>query len=131
MIIFASMVGDLYHVGHLNFIKEASKLGTLIIGIPTSYSNKIVKGYDTIMTLEERLRILQGQSGVHLVLGYEGAEELNKLIELIKPDMVCRGDDQEDFIGKETALSVGAKIKYFPYTKGISTTEIKERCTRT
>jgi cytidyltransferase-like protein len=131
MIVFTSMVGDMFHEGHLNLINSASELGTLIVAIPTSHSNKVVKGHETIISFESRLRILQSIKGVHLVIGYEGADELNKLIELIKPNIVCRADDQPDFIGKETAIKVGAKIILFPYTKGISTTEIRERCTRT
>jgi bifunctional ADP-heptose synthase (sugar kinase/adenylyltransferase) len=60
-------------------------------------------------------------------LAYHSAEELRRLIRLLKPDIVCRGDDQMDFIGKEEAEEVGAEIVYFPYSKDISSTKIKER----
>lgn len=126
MIIFTSMVADLLHVGHLRIIEQASKLGTLVVGIPTSESNKIIKGYPTTISFEHRLRMVQSIKGVHLCLGYHSKEELENLIRLIKPDIVCRGDDQTEFIGKDVAEEIGAKIVYFPYSHEISSTKIKE-----
>jgi phosphoenolpyruvate phosphomutase / 2-hydroxyethylphosphonate cytidylyltransferase len=136
MTVFTSMTGDLLHVGHLRIIEQASKLGTLIVGIPTSESNEKIKGYPTAISFENRLRMIQSIKGVHLCLGYHSQEELENLIRLIKPDIVCRGDDQIDFIGKDVAESIGAKIVYFPYSKDISSTKIREdicyssRCTK-
>ncbi|MHA1591197.1 MAG: adenylyltransferase/cytidyltransferase family protein [Candidatus Heimdallarchaeaceae archaeon] len=125
MKVFTSMVGDLFHIGHLRIIEKASDLGTLIVGIPTSDSNIIMKGHPTIVSFEQRLRIIQSIKGVHLCLGYHSKNELEKLISLIKPDIVCRGDDEKDFVGKDVAEKLGAKIIYFPYSKEISSTKIR------
>lgn len=125
-IVFTSAVMDLFHIGHLKLFERASELGKLVVAIPTSDSNEIFKGHPTYYTFEQRLRIIQALKCVHLCLGYHSLEELQNLIKLIKPDIVCRGDDQKEFNGKKEAKEVGAKIVYFPYSKEISTTQIKK-----
>lgn len=124
-VVFTSMVGDVFHIGHLRLLERASELGRLIVGIPTSDSNEVIKGYPTLYTFEQRLRIIQSLKCVHLCLGYHSQKELEKLIRLIRPNIVCRGDDQIEFVGKDVAEKVGAKIIYFPYSKEISSTKIK------
>ena len=126
-IVFTSMVGDMVHIGHLRLLEKAAKLGTVIVGIPTSDSNEIFKGKPTVISLEGRLRMIQALKPVHLCLGYHSKEELENLIRLIRPNIVCRGDDQKDFVGKSAAEEVGAKIIYFPYSQDISSTMIKDQ----
>lgn len=121
------MTGDLFHAGHLNLIQDAVKLGELIVCIPTSHSTKAIKGRKPIISLEDRLRIIQAVKGVHLVLGYDGCKEWKKIIRLIKPDIVCRGDDWKDFPGRKTAEGLGIKVILFPYTKRISSISIREK----
>ena len=126
-VVFTSAVGDMLHTGHLRLFQKASKLGDLVVGIPTSASNVKIKGRETVISLEDRLLMIQALKCVRLCIAYEGKEELDDLIQLIHPDYVCRGDDQKDFNGKAAAEAVGAKIVYFPYSKDISSTKIRER----
>jgi cytidyltransferase-like protein len=126
-IIFTSAVCDLLHIGHLRLFEKASNLGKLIVAIPTSESNEIFKGYPTAISLEHRLRMVQALKCVHLCLGYHSLEELKKLILLIRPDVVCRGNDDENFNGRAEAESVGAKIVFFDYSSEVSSSKIAER----
>ena len=53
--IYVDMTADLFHYGHVNFLKQASEIGDyLIVGI---HSDKVVKNYKRapIMTMKERI----------------------------------------------------------------------------
>lgn len=120
-------VFDLFHVGHLNLLERASKLGELIVGIPTSWTiEEHIKGHPTVISAEDRLRIVQAIKHVKFAFIYTDTEALEESIRLIKPDIVCRGDDNENFVGRKVAEEIGAKIVFFQYTKGISSTKIRE-----
>lgn len=67
-IVYATMVGDLFHAGHLKFIKEAKKLGDfLIIGL---HPDDTVKEYkrQPIISFENRKEILESIKEVDLVV---------------------------------------------------------------
>ncbi len=123
------MVGDLFHVGHLNLLQKAKKLGDyLIVGIPTSWTiQEHIKNKTPVFTAEERLRIIQAIGIVDFAFIYTDSEALNKSIMLLNPDIVCRGDDNKDFVGREISEEIGAEIIYFPYTKGISSSIIGDK----
>ncbi len=67
-IIYATMVGDLFHRGHLEFIKKAKALGTfLIIGL---HPDDVVKRYkrEPIISFEDRKIIIESIEEVDLVV---------------------------------------------------------------
>ena len=123
------MVGDIFHIGHLNFLDKASKLGDyLIVGVPSSWTIKEhIKNKEPLFNAEERLRIVQAIKYVDFAFVYTDNNALNESIKLLKPNIVCRGDDNKKFIGRKMSEKMGAKIVFFPYTKGISTTKLKKR----
>ena len=58
-IIYATMVGDLFHRGHLEFIKKAKRLGNfLIIGL---HPDDLAKRYkrEPIISFEDRKKIIE------------------------------------------------------------------------
>ena len=123
------MVGDLFHIGHLNVLQKAKALGDyLIVGIPTSWTiEEHIKFKKPIFSAEERLRIVQAIEYVDFAFIYTDSDALNKSIKLLKPNIVCRSDDNKNFIGRKTAEQTGAKIIFFPYTKGISSTKLRSK----
>ena len=129
-VVFTAMVGDLFHVGHLNLLERASKLGDyLIVGIPTNWTiSEHIKHREPIISAEDRLRIVQAIKYVDFAFIYTDSDALCESIRLIRPDVVCRADDNKDFVGKETAEEVGAEIIYLPYTPKISSTELRKQC---
>lgn len=127
---FTSGVFDLFHVGHLNILKRAKALcDRLIVGVTTdelvSYKNT-----DAIIPFAERIEILQSLKYVDLAVPQDNLDKL-EMWKKLKFDVMFIGDDWYDtgrFKDFEAKLSgVGVKIIYLPYTKGISTSDIKER----
>jgi glycerol-3-phosphate cytidylyltransferase len=128
--IFTAMCADLFHVGHLNLLKRAKSLGdVLIVGIPSDYAIEVEpkKTIKNVMDSENRLRIVQAVKEVDFAFVYAENCDLARSIEIIHPDIICRADDWHDFPGKDRAVELGIKIEYLPYTKGISSTDIKEK----
>ena len=120
-------VMDMFHAGHLNLLERASKLGDyLIVGIPTNWTiSEHIKGREPVISAEERLRIVQAIKYVDFAFIYTDSDSLKESIRLIRPDIVCRADDNHDFIGRKEAEEVGAEIVFFPYTPNISSTKLR------
>jgi len=67
--VYATMAGDIFHAGHIKFIKAAKKLGdTLIIGL---HPNDVIKKYkhkNPIISYTDRKKIIESISEVDLVV---------------------------------------------------------------
>ncbi len=131
MKVYVGMSADMIHPGHLNIIKEASKLGDVIIGLLT---DKAIAGYKRLPTLEyeQRKIIIENIKGVMEVVPQH---ELDYSINLrkIKPDFVVHGDDWQKGVQRLTRQKVidtlsewGGKLHEVPYTKGISSTQLNK-----
>lgn len=128
---FTDGVYDMFHVGHLNMIKEAKKrCDYLIVGV---HSDEIVEGYKnrkTVINENDRREIIEA-------IRYVDKAVINKTrdkLELFKEhhfDVVFIGDDwkgTERWNNFEKILAeIGVTVEYIPYTKGISTTQIREK----
>jgi glycerol-3-phosphate cytidylyltransferase len=124
-------VYDLFHVGHLNMIREAKKhCDYLIVGV---HSDEIVEGYKnrkTIINENDRKTIVESIKYVDKAV----INETRDKIELWKNhgfNVVFIGDDwkgTERWKNFEKILGeVGVDVVYIPYTKGISTTKIRKQ----
>lgn len=124
-------VFDLFHVGHLNMIQMAKKYCSyLIVGVHGDEVVAEYKHHKPIMNENDRRRIVESIKGVDRVEINRFRDKL-KLWELYQFDVVFIGDDwkgTERWNNFEKILAqVGVDVIYLPYTKGISTTEIRER----
>jgi len=126
---YTSGVYDLFHIGHLNLLKNAKSLcDKLIVGVTSdelvSYKNK-----KSVINHHERMEIVRSIKYVDAVVPQEDMDKF-KMWERLKFDIMFVGDDwfknpkweEFDKVFKE----VGVKIIYFPYTKGVSSTLINE-----
>ena len=124
-------VYDLFHVGHLNMINTAKELCEyLIVGV---HGDEVVKEYKhhvPIINENDRRKIVASIKGVDEAVINQFRDKL-KLWELYHFDVVFIGDDWkgterwnqfEKVLGK-----LGVDVVYVPYTKGISTTEIRRK----
>ncbi len=129
--VYVGMSADLIHPGHLNIIKEASKLGDVIVGVLT---DKAIASYKRLPTLkfEQRKLIIESIKGVTEVVPQN---ELDYSVNLrkLKPDFVVHGDDWKDGVQKKVRQKVidtlaewGGKLHEVPYTKGISSTQLNQ-----
>ena len=126
---YTSGVYDLFHVGHLNLLKNAKGLcDNLIVGVTSdelvSYKNK-----KAIIPHSERMEIVRNIRHVDAVVPQNEMDKF-KMWERLKFDVMFVGDDWfESEKWKELDekfKEVGVKIIYVPYTKGVSSTLINE-----
>ena len=124
-------VYDLFHVGHLNMINSAKEqCEYLIVGV---HGDDVVEEYKhrrPIINENDRKKIVESIKGVDKAVINRFRDKI-KLWELHHFDVVFIGDDwkgTERWINFEKVLKeIGVDVVYVPYTKGISTTEIKEK----
>ncbi len=129
-VVYVGMSADVIHVGHLNIIDEAKKLGRVTIGL---LSDEAIASYKHVplMTYEHRLLIIQSIKGVEKVVQQDSLDYTDNLRKL-KPKFVVHGDDWRFGVQSKTRENVitvlsewGGELIEIPYTKGISSTAVK------
>jgi FAD synthetase len=87
---------DIFHKGHEYFLSEAAKHGSLNVVVARDLTTYDVKGRFPRNDQLNRVSVLKALSYVDDVhLGNEG--DKYKIIEEIKPDIICLGYDQNSF----------------------------------
>jgi len=126
---YTSGVYDLFHIGHLNLLKNAKGLcDKLIVGVT---SDKLVayKNKKAVIKHSDRMEIVRNIKYVDAVVPQNNMDKF-KMWEQLKFDVMFVGDDwfksDKWKILDEKFESVGVKIIYFPYTQGTSSTLINE-----
>lgn len=119
---------DLFHVGHLNLIQKAKQYcDYLVVGVHPSAAHK---GKETFIPFEERMRIVESLKWVDKVIPSQPEDYDVYRKGIIKYDYLFVGSDYkgtERFNRYEEYFAdKGVKIIYFPYTKGTSSTQIRE-----
>ena len=128
--VYVDMVADLFHYGHVAFLKKARSLGDyLLVGIHADdavASNK----RSTILTMDERVASVTGCRFADEVLPDAPWRIDRAWIEKHRIDLVVHGDDySEEQLKKTHSVPIEMRIfRTVPYTPGISTTEIIRRC---
>lgn len=126
---YTSGVYDLFHVGHLNMLRNAKSLcDKLIVGVTTdelvAYKNK-----KAVIPFHERIEIVRNIKCVDAVVPQEDMNKM-KQWEKLKFDVIFVGDDwynTDKWKEFETEFKeVGVQIVFFPYTKGVSSTKLNE-----
>ena len=126
---YTSGVYDLFHIGHLNLIKNAKGLcDKLIVGVT---SDKLVayKNKKAVIPHQERMEIVRNIRQVDTVVAQNDMDKF-KMWQRLKFDVMFVGDDWfetekwEEL--EERFKAVGVKIIYFPYTEGTSSTLINK-----
>jgi len=128
--VYADIVGDLFHYGHVAFLKKVRALGDyLLVGICADGDVEVYKRR-TILTMQERVASAAGCRYVDEVIPDVPWQIDAAWIEKYNIHLVVHGDDysqeQRDFSYK-VPLQMGI-FRTVPYTPGISTTEIIRRC---
>lgn len=120
---------DLFHIGHLNLLKRAKEqCDYLIVSV---HNSGAWKGKETFIPYEERIAIVGSIKYVDLVV--EDYTEDYDAWEVYHYDKLFVGSDYkgtERFNRYEELLRGKAEIVYFPYTKGTSSTQLREALSR-
>lgn len=131
---FTTGVFDIFHVGHLNLLECCKAMcDYLIVGVCGDDYVTQIKHKTPIYNKEDRMRIIGALKCVDEVSDITIEEVDNKMLALkrFKFDVLFSGDDwkgTERYMRTEAQFAeLGVSIEYLPYTKGISTTQIKEK----
>ena len=127
-------VFDVFHVGHLNLLEKCKEMcEVLIVGICNDEYVYNVKHKNPVFSEDERLRIVGALRCVDRaeIVDIETTNEKMLALNKFKFDVLFSGDDwkgSERYLKTEKEFEkYGVAIEYLPYTKGISTTIIKEK----
>lgn len=125
--VYVAMSADLIHPGHLNIIRNARRLGDVIIGLLT---DSAIASYKRLpcLTYEQRKAVVENIVGVKKVVPQRTLDYVPNLRKL-KPDYVVHGDDWRTGVQREIRARViailkqwGGKLVEPKYTLGVSST---------
>lgn len=128
---YTTGVFDMFHVGHLNILRRAKEqCDYLIVGVSTDELVKNYKNKTPIIPFEERKVILEAIKYVDKVVPQENRDKYSAY-EKYEFNVMFVGDDWKGnslFEEVEKKFKeVGVEVVYFPYTKGTSSTILKEK----
>lgn len=133
-ILYTGGTFDLFHYGHINFLKQCKRIcDTIIVALNT---DEFVSEYktSTIMNYKEREKSLLSCQYVTKVIPNISGKDSRPTILSVKPNIIAIGDDwaHKDYykqmgFNEEWLEEYNIVLIYIPYTKGISSSEIKQR----
>lgn len=123
---YTTGVFDLFHVGHLNLLKNAKDMcDFLIVGVSTDDVVESYKHKKPIIPYEERVRIVEAIRYVDKVVPQTNMDKISAWNEL-HFDVMFHGDDWkgsslfEKYV--EDFRKVGVEVEFLPHTQGTSST---------
>ena len=124
---YTSGVFDLFHIGHLNLLKNARGMcDKLIVGV-TVDDLVSYKGKTPLIPYADRLEIVRSIRYVDAVVPQADMDKL-AMCKKLKANVVFVGDDWYNTPQWDTYeadfKAAGIQVVYFPYSKGVSTTMI-------
>ena len=128
---YAAGVFDMFHIGHLNLLKKAKEhCDYLIVAVSTDELVQKEKNKTPIIPFEERAEIVNSIKFVDKVVPQYDKNKFGAW-EKYKFNVMFVGDDWKGkpiFQKAEEELSkVGVDVIYFPYTKHISSTILRDK----
>jgi glycerol-3-phosphate cytidylyltransferase len=120
---------DLFHVGHLNVLRNArSRCDYLIAGVVSDEMLKLNKGITPVVPVEERLEIVRSISFVDKAVAEDVPHKIDMWREL-RFDVLFKGDDwkgteQGNRLDRDFA-AVGVEVVYFPRMPNTSSTVLR------
>ncbi len=134
LVVYTGGTFDLFHSGHVNFLRKCSELGSVIVSLNTDEFITKYKGKPPIMDFSQRKAVLESCKYVWKVVPNEGGENSTIAIGKVIPDIIAIGSDwaRRDYYKQmgfdQDWLDInGISLIYIPYTSGISTTKLKAR----
>ena len=121
---YTTGVYDLFHIGHLNLLKNAKGMcDKLIVGV-TVDELVAYKGKQAMIPFEDRIALMRAIKGPDLVVPQHSLDHRDK-VKKLKFDVFVVGDD---WVGKYDYLEEqGVTVVYTPYGRGTSSTSLKKK----
>jgi len=129
---YTAGVFDLFHIGHLNLLKNARGMcDKLIVGV-TVDNLASHKGRYPMIPFCDRIEIVRSIRYVDAVIAQETLDKVS-MCKKLKASLLFVGDDWYDTPRwneyEKELLKNEIRIVYFPYTKGVSSTMISKALT--
>lgn len=126
---YTAGVFDLFHIGHLNLLRNAKGMcDKLIVGVSTDELVQY-KGKSPVIPFCDRIEIIRNIRCVDAVVAQDNMDKL-EMCKKLKANVMFVGDDwynSEKWKEYECQFSeAGIEIVYFPYTKNVSSTQISK-----
>ena len=127
---YTTGVYDMFHIGHLNILKNAKKqCDYLIVGVSTDEVVKKYKNKTPIIPLNDRMEIVKAIKYVDKVVVQDSMDKIEAW-EKYHYDVLFHGDDWKNSEMyneiQEKLNGLGAKVVFLPHTPGVSTTILTE-----
>ena len=131
MTLYTQGTFDLFHYGHVAFLRNCRRLSDhVIVALLSDEAIRAYKGGAPVMNFYERERVLRACVYVDEIIESDNRNTKEEILR-IKPDIVAVGSD---WAKKDIYKQYGVEkewldqfLVYIPYTDSISTTELKER----
>lgn len=119
---------DLFHVGHLNLLRQArAHCDYLIAGVVSDELLRASKGREPVVPLAERLEIVRNIRFVDEAVVEHLPDKLDTW-RAVGFDVFFKGDDwrgtRHGMLLEERFREVGVEVVYFPYTLSTSSTQL-------
>lgn len=125
-IVYAYVVGDILHIGHIKHLKSAKKQGNyLIVGVLTDKATE-EKKKKPVIPFAERIETIKALSVVDEVVAQETYSPIGN-VKKIKPHVLMESSDHKEQPANQYVKSYGGKIAESPYYSGQSSTMIKQK----
>lgn len=131
-IVYAYVVADLLHTGHVLALENAKALGgkdgKLIVGVLTDEAT-MEKKPKPVLSFSERMRLIKALECVDMVVPQKTYSPLPN-VKMMKPDILMESEShlESDLLEmQEIAETLGFKIVVTPYYPEQSSTNIKEK----
>lgn len=125
---------DLFHSGHVQFLRKCKNLGNVTVALNTDDFILKYKGKLPIMSYAERESVLLACRYVDSVIPNYGGPDSKPSIVKAKAELIVIGSDwaRKDYykqmqFSQDWLDEQGIGLAYIPYTEGISSTQIKRR----
>jgi phosphoenolpyruvate phosphomutase len=133
--VYVAMNGDIIHHGHINVIREARKLGDVVVGLLTDEAIAEYQGVPNL-SWEQRKTIVENIKGVSEVVP-QTSQDYRDTLEKVRPDYVVHGDDWRESIQKgirdrviETLDQWGGKVVEVAYTRDEHSKQMEQKLKR-
>ena len=131
---YTSGVYDLFHIGHLNLLKNAKSMcDKLVVGVTTD-DLSLYKGKKPLVPYEDRIEIVRSIRFVDAVVPQDNMDKA-EMCKKISASILFVGDDWYKTSKWDTIeinlREIGVRVIYFPYTKGVSSTLIGDALKKT
>jgi D-beta-D-heptose 7-phosphate kinase/D-beta-D-heptose 1-phosphate adenosyltransferase len=136
-IVFTNGVFDLLHRGHVTYLNQARKLGTLlVVALNEDEAVQRLKGPTRPLNrIADRMITMAGLECVDYVTCF-GEDTPLEIIRMLKPNVLVKGGDYSPaaplgspkyIVGADDVMSWGGSVKALPFVEGYSTSKTIER----